>query len=78
VLLGHIALGIYTLSLTFGIYILHNLSGKTGWFQKTITWILVAIEVVGIGCVIYYLGNVYQQEGITIHSHVPVALEEMP
>lgn len=74
-LLGHIALGIYTLSLTIGIYILHNLAGKTAWFQKIVTWILVGIEIVGIGCVLYYLGNVYQKEGIASASHVPSLAE---
>ncbi|PIR39765.1 MAG: hypothetical protein COV35_00755 [Alphaproteobacteria bacterium CG11_big_fil_rev_8_21_14_0_20_39_49] len=70
-LLGHIALGIYTLSLTIGIYILHNLAGKTAWFQKIITWVLVAIEIAGIVCVLYYLGNIYQTEGAAAPTHIP-------
>ena len=75
-LLGHIALGIYTLSLTFGIYILHNLAGKTAWFQKIVTWVLVTIEVIGIACVVYYLGNVYLVEGITTPNHIPNSMGE--
>lgn len=76
-LLGHIALGIYTLSLTIGIYILHNLAGKTAWFQKIVTWILISIEIVGIACVLYYLGNVYQTEGVVSPSHIPGSIREV-
>ena len=61
--LGHIALGVYTLSLSVGIYILHNLAGKTAWFEKIVTWILVTIEIAGIACVLYYLGNINLKEG---------------
>lgn len=70
-LLGHIALGIYTLSLTLGIYILHHLEDKTAWFQKVVTWILVAIEITGIACVLYHMNSLYQTEGAAAPSHIP-------
>lgn len=56
---GHIALGVYSLSLTIGIYILFHLSEKDALFEKVVTWILVGIEVTGIICVIYHMGSVY-------------------
>lgn len=76
-LLGHIALGIYTLSLTIGIYILHSMADKTAWLQKIVTWLLVIIEVAGIACVLYYLGNVYQTEGVTTNNHIPNSMGEV-
>jgi hypothetical protein len=65
---GHIALGIYSLSLTIGIYILFHLSEKDALFEKVITWILVGIEVTGIICVLYHLGNMYITDNATALS----------
>jgi len=70
--LGHIALGIYTLSLTFGIYILYNMTGKTAWFHKIITCLLVVIEIVGIGCVLYYFTSLYPQNKVSDPTCLPI------
>ena len=53
-LLGHIALGIYTLSLTAGLFVLNGTANKVRLFHRVSTVILMVIEAAGIGCVLYY------------------------
>ena len=62
---GHIALGIYSLSLTIGVYILFHFSEKDALFEKVVTWILVGIETVGIICVLYHMGDMYSTGNMT-------------
>lgn len=53
-LLGHIALGIYTLALSAGIFVLHHPAIRLGRYHKAALWALVALEVVGIICIFYH------------------------
>ena len=53
-LLGHIALGIYTLALSAGMFVLHHPSIRLGRFHKAALWGLVALEIIGIACIFYH------------------------
>ena len=53
-LLGHIALGIYSLALTCGIFVMHAAAAKIDRFHKGVLWTLMAVEIAGLLCLIFH------------------------
>jgi len=53
-LLGHIALGVYSLALTFGIFVMHAAAAKIERFHKMALWTLMAIEIAGLLCLVFH------------------------
>lgn len=53
-LLGHIALGVYSLALTFGFFVLHAAAAKFDRLHKVALWILMAAEIAGLLCLIFH------------------------
>jgi hypothetical protein len=53
-LLGHIALGVYSLALTLGIFVMHAAAAKIDRFHQVALWILMAAEIAGLVCLVFH------------------------